>query len=89
MTWKMLKAEPASDTTLVQLERAARGALEAATGRGSSELDWQRATEMLLEFVTILREWDELINTTALQTGNVVTMPETTPTSESGLDKAA
>jgi hypothetical protein len=43
----------------------------------------------LLEFVTILRDWDCQSKTKEFRAGNVVMIKEPAPISESGLDKAA
>ncbi len=54
------------------LECAAREALSTRTGRVLTDTEWARARTRLLEFVTILRVWNEKANTPASGLGNVV-----------------
>jgi hypothetical protein len=55
-----------------QREEAARAALNSCTGRVLSDRDWARARVRLLEFVTILRAWEEKAKTPESGLGNVV-----------------
>ena len=54
------------------LEAAARTALESLTGRALTEEDWVRERARLLEFVTILRAWDQQAKTSQSKAGRVV-----------------
>ena len=52
------------------LESAARAALE-SRGRTLADPEWARARTKLLDFVTILREWDRTVKNAQPGLGNV------------------
>jgi hypothetical protein len=48
-----------SESCLDPLESAARAALEARGGRCFTDSEWMRVQRNLLEFMNILRTWDQ------------------------------
>jgi hypothetical protein len=78
-----------SDQGPGHLENAARAELQLRAGRAFSDGEWGRVRANLLEFVTILRDWDCQSKTNELRVGNVVMIREPAQIGESGLDKAA
>jgi len=52
-------------------EPAARETLRAHLGRALTDVEWAQARVRLLEFVTILRRWNDKANTPASGVGNV------------------
>ena len=70
----------------MDFESAARGVLEGVASRTFSDLEWEQVRARLLEFVGILREWDQ---TSAPRADSVVVMIRHPATRETGLDKAA
>ncbi len=88
MPLKLHIAAQRSDQGSGHLENAARAELQLRSGRAFSDGEWERVRANLLEFVSILRDWDSQGKTKELRAGNVV-MIEEPPISESGLDKAA
>jgi hypothetical protein len=88
MALRTFNTQPAGETKQTHSESAARGALEAVASRAFSDLEWERARAMLLEFVAILREWDLQTQTSAPRADNVV-MIRHPAANESELDNAA
>jgi hypothetical protein len=86
---KLHTAAQRSDQSPGHLENAARAELRLLAGRAFSDREWERVRANLLEFVTILRDWDGQSQTEEFRAGNVVMITEPAPISESGLDKAA
>jgi hypothetical protein len=54
------------------LESAARAAIEMRAGRRLAEREWARARLRLLEFVTIIRGWEQKTKTRDSELDNVV-----------------
>ena len=50
---------------------ALRLALDSPGGRVLTDAEWERAGSRLLEFVRILREWEQMIKTLPPEAGNV------------------
>ena len=50
---------------------ALRSALDSGGGRVLTDAEWERAGSRLLQFVRILREWDQKTKTLPPETGNV------------------
>jgi hypothetical protein len=71
------------------LENAACAELQLRAGRAFSDGEWERVRANLLEFVTILREWDCQSKTRELRAVKVVKKEEPAPIRGFGLDKAA
>jgi hypothetical protein len=70
------------------LENAARAELQLRAGRVFSDGEWARARANLLEFVTILREWDDQSKTRELE-AEAVKKEAPESIGGFGLDKAA
>ena len=58
------------------LENGARAAVEASRARPLTEGEWERERARLLEFVTILRDWDRQRKISESRGDNVVTIRE-------------
>jgi len=65
-----LNAEPLdASPPATKKESAARAALAARAGRTLTDLEWDRARERLLEFVSILRAWHQEVTPTGFEVG--------------------
>lgn len=58
------------------LEDAARATLDSLAGRCLTDAEWMRARAKLVEFMSILRTWDQQAKTSNSRTDNVVVMPK-------------
>ena len=58
--WSEVLQEPGP--ALSKTERAVRNSLESLAGRAFANIEWDRASARLLEFVKILRSWDHNTN---------------------------
>ena len=70
------------------LENAARAAVETNTARALTDEEWESARTRLLQFATILRDWDRQTKTNPSRADKVVSIQEAA-TVESELNKAA
>jgi len=52
-------------------ENAARAALDSAAGRTLTDPEWERTRSKLIEFVTILRIWEQKAKKVPARVGNV------------------
>lgn len=68
-----------SDTSSQTLENAAHGALESRAGRTLTDAEWAQTRAKLLEFITILRGWDQKAGNTAPTFGNVEALCQREP----------
>ena len=89
MTSRTYNLQPPGETKLTDSESAARAALEAAASRAFTDVEWERASARLLEFVVILLEWDRQTDTSGPRADNVVMLRDPVQTSEFRMDKAA
>jgi hypothetical protein len=60
-----------SETHPQSAEDTARATIESLAGRNLSDVEWARVRARLLEFVTILRGWEEKVNMPESGLGNV------------------
>lgn len=68
-----------SDTSSQALEDTARAALDSSAGRTLTDAEWAQRRSRLLEFVTILRGWDQKAGNTAPGLGNVEALCQREP----------
>jgi hypothetical protein len=56
---------------LSDLERAARKSLDLRVGRSFTDGEWAQSRARLLEFATLLRNWEQNAKTRSSELGNV------------------
>jgi hypothetical protein len=61
----------ASDGPAKAAENTARAALDSRAGRLLTDTEWERSRTTLLEFMGILRDWDNNARKTPSEAGNV------------------
>ena len=56
----------------IRSEKAARDTFNLHIGRATTDAEWTRARARLVEFVTVLRNWDLPVETDESEVGNVI-----------------